>query len=314
MAIVKLSAIERRRLSVFITCLALAAVAWVIVSLSDANDYHIKEVLTFKNAPQKRAFRSLQSDTVDVTMKGTGWQMLFSKMTLDSKPVIIDLHTLENKNFVVLNNQLKQINAERDSNSWIYSFNPDTIYFDFTNRMVKKVKVKLMLAISYQQRFSLSGNINIKPAYITLSGPANRIQDITEWPTDSLKLKDINEDYTTRLNLRPVNDGALVIYPKTVQVGIPVDEFTEKTLEIPIKLANQHYDNVKIFPQKIKITFTVALSKYATTNEDDFEATADLDLWRQRGYSSLPVKLSKVPAFCKMVSIEPKNIDFIVKK
>jgi YbbR domain-containing protein len=314
MAIIKLSAIERRRLSVFITCLILAAVAWVFVSLSDDYKYTVKRVLNFKNAPQKRAFHSLQSDTVDVTMQGTGWQMLFSKMNADDKPINIDLHTLDNKNFVVLPSQLKQVNAERDSTNQILSINPDTLYFDFTNRMIKRVPVKLMLAISYQQRFSLSRNINIKPAYITISGPAGRIDKITEWPTDSLKLKDVNESYRTRLNLKPVNDGSLVIYPKVVEVGIPIDEFTEKTLDIPVKLINHHYDNVKIFPQKVKITFTVSLNNYTATDEDDFEAVADLDLWREHGYNTLPVKFIRVPAFCKIINIEPRNIDFIVKK
>ncbi|MES2279183.1 MAG: YbbR-like domain-containing protein [Bacteroidota bacterium] len=314
MAIIKLSAIERRRMSVFMTCLVLAIVAWVFVSLSNDHRYVIKQVVNFKNAPQKRAFHSLQSDTVDVTMHGTGWQMLFSKMKSANKPIDIDLRTLENKNFVVLNNQIKQINAGRDSANYVISINPDTLYFDFTSRMVKRVPVKLMLSINYQQRFSLSDRINIKPAYITISGPANRIDRINEWPTDSLKLHGINESYSTRLNLRPVNDGSMVIYPKAVEVRIPVDEFTEKTMEIPVKLINHNYDNVKIFPQKIKVTFTVSLNKYAETDEDFFEATADLDLWRDKGYTTLPVKLTRQPAFCKIVSIEPRSIDFIVKK
>lgn len=314
MAIIKLSAIERRRLSVFITCLVLAVIAWVFVSLSDSYEYIVKEALVFKNAPQKRAFRSLQSDTVDVKMKGTGWQMLFSKMNAVRHTVHIDLRTLENKNFVVLSNQLKQINAERDINDQIITVNPDTLYFDFTNRMVKRVPVKLLLAISYQQRFALANNIIIKPAYVTLSGPANHINKITQWQTDSLKLRNINESYTARVNLRAVNDGSMIIYPKSVQVNIPVDEFTEKILDVPVRLINPHYDNVKIFPQKIKVTFTVSLSKYAQTDESDFDAFADLDLWRDKGYTSLPVKFTRLPAFCKIVNIEPRNVDFIVKK
>ena len=58
---------------------------------------------------------------------------------------------------------------------------------------------------------------------------------------------------------------------------MPVDEFTEKDLEIPVKLINnRNYENVKIFPQKVKVTFTTSLSRYAEIDEDFFEATADL--------------------------------------
>jgi YbbR domain-containing protein len=247
-------------------------------------------------------------------MLGTGWQMLFSKMKDATKTVNIDLRTLDTKNFVVLSNQLKQINIDRDVNKQIIAVRPDTLYFDFTSRMVKRVPVKLMLSVNYQQRFSLSDNILVKPSYVTISGPASRIEKITEWPSDSLKLNNINEDYHTRLNLYPVNDGSIFIYPKTVEISIPVDEFTEKTLEVPVKLINHSYDIVKVFPQKVKVTFTVALNKYAETDEDFFEATADLGLWRDKGYTTLPVKFTRLPAFCKIVSIEPANIDFIVKK
>ena len=49
-------------------------------------------------------------------------------------------------------------------------------------------------------------------------------------------------------------------------------------------------------------------------DEDFFEASADLDLWRERNYSTLPVKLARFPAYCKIVKIEPQNIDFIIHK
>jgi hypothetical protein len=115
--------------------------------------------------------------------------------------------------------------------------------------------------------------------------------------------------------LQPVKEGNLSIYPKTVQVYLPVDEFTEKTLLIPVKLINNHnYDDVKIFPQKVKITFMISLNKYAETDEDFFEATANLDLWSKQGYKVLPVVVSKIPDYCKIVKVEPRNIDFIVRK
>ena len=278
MAIIKLSAIERRRLSTFITCLVLAVVAWVFTALSKNYNYPVKEVLAFKNGPQKRAFHSLQSDTVDVTVQGSGWQMLFSKMSTENKTITIDLRTLENKNFVVLSNQLKQINQHKELDRQIIAISPDTLYFDFTNRMIKKVPVKLLLGINYQQRFVLSNPIQINPPYVMVSGPANRVDKIEQWPTDSLIVKNVNEKVSQRLRLKAINDGSLVIYPKIVEVKIPVDEFTEKTLEIPVKLINHHYYNVKIFPQKVKLTFMVSLNKYAETDDQFFEAAADLDL------------------------------------
>src|ERR1700750_2809085 len=108
MAIIKLSATERRRASVFFTCLVLAVCGWIVVTLSNAYNYTVKEILTFRNAPQKRAFHSLQSDTVDVMVRGSGWQMLLSKMNEENKIIKVDLHTLDSEAYVVLSSQLRE--------------------------------------------------------------------------------------------------------------------------------------------------------------------------------------------------------------
>ncbi|HEY5325408.1 MAG TPA: CdaR family protein [Mucilaginibacter sp.] len=315
MAIIKLSAIERRRVSAFFTCLLLAFFAWVITVLSNPYKYTVKEILDFRNTPQKRAFHSLQADTVNATVNGTGWDMLFSKINPGNKVVSVDLQTLEDKSYVVLSSQIDQINSKRESGQQITRFSPDTLYFDFSNRKVKRIPVRLITDVKYQHQFNQSGNITLKPAYVVINGPSNVIDKITEWDSDALKLDSVGETVNILVNLQPVKEGNLSIYPKNVQVTIPVDEFTEKVLEIPVKvLNNSNYEDVKIFPQKVKVTFTTSLTRYEEIDEDFFEATADLDLWRLHGYKVLPVVLSKIPGYCRIVKIEPQNIDFIIKK
>jgi YbbR domain-containing protein len=314
MAIIKLSATERRRVSVFITCLVLAVFAWFITVLSNPYGYNVKEVLTFKNAPQKRAFNSLQPDTVNVTVNGSGWDMLFSKMSIENKLITVDLRSLEYKNYIVLSSQLDKINSSKEISQQIIAFNPDTLYFDFSNRKEKRVPIHLISRIKYQRQYFQSGNVSLRPKYVLVNGPENMINKISEWETDTLKLDSVSETVMTTVGLQPVSENNITIHPKNVEVTIPVEEFTEKILTVPVKLINNDYGEVKIFPQKVKITFTVALTKYAQIDEDFFEATANMDLWRYHGYKSLPVVVSKVPSFCKIVNIEPANIDFIIKK
>jgi YbbR domain-containing protein len=314
MAIIKLSANEQRRLSAFFTCLVLAALAWLCITLSNPYNYTVKRVLSYKNIPQKRSFHSLQSDTVDVTIKGTGWQMLYTMMHSSSNALLVDLSPLGTGNYVVLGSQQTQI-IDGNANHDVVNFNPDTLYFDFLNRMVKRVSIKLLSNISYQQQFAQANSPILRPSYITIVGPTDRLNKITEWDTDSLLVKKASETIRTRLNLQPVNEGNITIYPKAVDVVYPVDEFTEKTLQIPVKLINNtDFYNVKVFPQKVTVTFITSLRRYAETDEDYFEADADLNLWKNKGYNTLPIKLTRIPPFCKVIRIDPQNIDFIIKK
>lgn len=315
MPIIKLSATERRRVSVFFTCLVLAVVAWVTVTLSRTYNFKVKQVLAYKNAPKKRAFHSLQSDTVDVTVKGTGWQMLFSKINNMNSAIKIDLRSLEYQDYLLLSEQVKAINKSKEYQHDIVSFDPDTLYFDFSHRRVKRVPVKLSMSLKYQQQFAQSDDIMIKPRYITISGPSNVIDKISFWKTDSLKADNISESINTRIKLAPVKEGNIGIYPNSVQVQVPVNEFTEKTIDVPVTLVNNSdYYNVNVLPKKVKVTFTTTLNKYAQMTEEYFEAQADLNMWKQYGYKVLPVKVTKLPDFCRIVKIEPQNVDFIIKK
>ena len=314
MAIIKLSAIERRRLSAFITCLTVAVVAWLFTVLSNPHRYKVRQVLVFKNTPQRRAFHSLQPDTVNADVQGTGWKMLFAGMNVGNSVIQVDLSELENRNYIVLSNQLKQINTQRDGEHQVISFDPDTLYFDFSNRLIKRIPVKLIAELKFERQFAQAGAISINPSYVTISGPAEVLAKISEWPTDSLNLTELNESFISRVKLKGASEGNLDILPKSVKVNIPVDEFTEKTMLIPVKLINNRkFYDVKVFPQKVKVTFTTTLKRYADINEDDFEAIADLDQWVQ-GYRVLTVKLTHLPSYSKIVKVAPANVDFIVKK
>jgi hypothetical protein len=235
-------------------------------------------------------------------------------MNDENQVLNVDLLPLNKGNTVALNSQITQIPVN-NVNHPVVSFNPDTLYFDFLNRSVRRVPIKLLAAVKYQSQFAQSNNAIIKPAYVTLVGPSSRIDSILQWNTDSLFVHNVNATIRTKVNLQNPVEGNVTIYPKSVDIILPVDEFTEKTLEIPVKLVNNSsYYSVKIFPQKVKVTFVTSLKRYAETGEDFFEATADLNLWKNKGYSILPVKLTSSPPFCKIVSIYPPNIDFIVKK
>jgi hypothetical protein len=65
---------------------------------------------------------------------------------------------------------------------------------------------------------------------------------------------------------------------------------------------------------KVKVTFTTSLRRYPEIDDEFFEASADLSLWQDRGYSTLPVKITRLPAYCKIVKIQPQNVDFIIHK
>ncbi len=315
MAIIKLSAVERRKLSIFLTCLILAVLAWLFFSLSNNYEYEVKTAVSFKNPPINKAFNPLQSDTVTLTVQGTGWQLLFTKMRIYPKEVKVNLLPLQKRNFVTFANQLKEINKDYSTQQKIINVVPDTLYFDFTTRKVKKVPVKLLTKLTFVKQFGQSKDIIINPIEVTVTGPQSDLDKINFWPSDTLIKKNVNNDISANVNLSRSNEPNISVFPSLAQIKIPVEEFTEKSLNIAVKVINnREYYNIKLIPEKVKVVFMVPLSLYESITEDDFEATVNFDLWKIDNMHQLPVVIKKRKSFLKFRRVEPNQLDFFIKK
>lgn len=316
MPFIRLTKIERRRVLSLLACLALAVAAWFFMALSNKYVYSAKTVLIFKNSPTKRAFYPLQSDTVDLQVEGTGWQLLFARLRISPPSISISLSQLNSKDFIVCSDQLFSINQQVEENTQkVISIKPDTLYFDFTKRVVKKVPIKLIQRVNFVKQYGIANEILLNPNFVKVAGPLEELKKINSWPTDTLKLDNVQSSATVRIALQHSVHKNISIYPSSVEVKMGVDEFTEKTVEVPLKIINnKNYNSIKLYPKKVKVTFLVALSNYQQVDENFITATVDTDEWQTLHHKQLTVTLSEFPDYCKLVNIVPAKVDFIVEK
>lgn len=315
MPIVKLTKIERKRFFQLIACLLCAVGAWLFMALNRKYAYTAKTVLIYKDFPQNKAFKALQPDTVDLQVEGTGWQLLFARLRVNPQSVAVNLEKLNSRNFVVFSEQLRSINSQLETSQKVISVKPDTLYFDFSRRTSKRVPIKLRSDFSFVKQFGISNDIQLKPSYVNISGPQEELIKIKEWYTDTLVLKNLQQNANSRVALQANNIVNVSVYPRSVSVKVPVDEFTEKTVEVPIVLVNnKDFYDVKLYPKKVNVTFMVALSRYQEVDEDFIVATVDFNEWKTLKHETLTVKLTRFPEYCKLVKIVPEKINFIIEK
>jgi YbbR domain-containing protein len=315
MPFIKFSKVERRRISLFFVCLLFAVGAWMFFALSNRYVYQVQTLVHYVNFPDNKAFHSLQSDTIDLQIEGTGWQLLFSKLRINPQSVNIDLEKLEKQTYINLSDHLSYINKQFESAQKVVNIHPDILYFDFSSRAVKKIPIRLNYDIRFENHYGISDTIQIYPSYVTVTGPVNELKKLDYWYTDTLKLKNITSNYNGKISLQRPIKANISIYPKLVDLKLMVDEYTEKVVDVPIVLLNNNeFKNVKLLPDKVEITFLTTLSNYSKIDRRNFEASVDLNNWKSKGYKQLPVVISKFPEFCELVKIEPQNIDFIIQK
>ncbi|MFC3562738.1 CdaR family protein [Pedobacter jamesrossensis] len=315
MPFIRLTKIERRRVLSLLACLLLAIAAWLFMALNNKYIYTAKTVIIYKNFPQNRAFHPLQSDTVDLQVEGTGWQLLFARLRINPQSIWVSLSKLSNREFIVFSDQLYNVNKQLESTQKVISIKPDTLYFDFTKRTVKKVNIKLIEKVEFVKQYGIASPIKLNPTYVTVTGPIEELAKISEWPTDTLKLNKVQNSTTVRVAIQHSTHKNVSIFPSSVEVKLPVDEFTEKTVEVPLKIINnRNYNSIRLYPKKVKVTFLVALNYFEQVDESFITATVDADDWLNLHHSQFTVRLTEFPDYCKLVKIVPSKVDFIVEK
>ncbi|TAG99778.1 MAG: YbbR-like domain-containing protein [Sphingobacteriales bacterium] len=315
MAIIKLSGIEKRKVSIFIVCFFCAVIAWLFFALSNQTVKTYKRTLIYTNLPLNKAFYPLQPDSVFVQVESSGWQAIFIGWGINKKPLAIDLSLLHNKNYIVFSQNLVSLNYNSKTGQKIKSIKPDTLFFDFTKRKVKKLPIKFISTLEFKKQFAQNGPIEINPKYVTVIGPEAELKKMQFWPTQVLKKRKIAATVLQNLSLVKTQKNNLNVFPLVVTVKIPVEEFTEKEIEIPIKVANNpNYYGIKLFPNKVAIKLMLPLSKFNKVTADDFEAIADLDVGLLNKAEKLPIKIINKVNFTQIVQIYPHQVAYIIKK
>lgn len=306
---------QRRKISIFVRCIIISFIAWTLIAVSNKYTVTLKTGIEYVNIPEKRAFHPLQSDTVKVRVKMSGWDMLFSKFNPDSSNLQVDLSNLKNRNFIVFSNQLGFINRQFPANKQVTHVSPDTLYFDFSKQTQRKVPVKVPYNITFRKQYGITGETKANPEYVTITGPLEDVANIEFLETDTIRGIQIQTDVRAVANINRNQRTNITIYPTIAEIVIPVGELTEKVIEIPLKIENaRKFTSVRTVPSKVTITTLVSLKDYNKWSARDFEAVVDLESWVEDGVTSLPVILTQVPDFCKIIKIEPQNVDFFVRK
>lgn len=315
MPVFQLNKSQRRKLSIFFKCVLFSAIAWVLFAVSNKYIYSKYVGLEYINFPDNKAFMAMQPDSAVVKIEATGWQLLFTSLTEDDPLVQVDLSGLQNRDFISFANQIGFINRQFPSNQRVVSVSPDTLFFDFSAQTEKRVPVNVKYDLGFARQFGLIGPIEVSPEYVTVRGPREEILEIQHWDTDTLILSGLNAPVAQSVYMNTHLQPNLKVSPAQVNVVVPVGEMTEKEIEVAIEVINDDaYRAIKLLPGKVRLTVLVSLMDYADIGPESFRAIVDMKDWKEGVRTTLSVKLLQLPEYCKLVRIEPQNVDFFVNK
>ncbi|HZL08942.1 MAG TPA: CdaR family protein [Prolixibacteraceae bacterium] len=307
-----------KRVAAYLICVVIATGFWFLNAMGKEYTVDLIAPIRYVNLPKNKTLANNLPEQFVLTIKAPGFTILRRKISFLFLPLVFDVNDLTNDRMIEgkRNNyvfQAKQFFTKL-SNQYevdILSMNPDTLFFKYDKMGQKRVKVKLQVQVNLKKQYQISGDIKIVPDSVTVNGPQSALDTLKFVSTEIQQFNVVDRTILTKATIIPLNE--LFFEPQTVEVNIPVDEYTEAQRTVPVVLINQPADlNVILFPAKVNVSFQVSLSRFADIQPEDFNLTvsySDILEGKQR----LKITPESIPAYLYALKIAPEELEYLIE-
>ncbi len=315
---------RKRKIYVFLICLACSIVFWIFIQLSGQSQAIVDIPVKPVGISTGQVLYHQSEPVIRVNVQSTGARLLsglFSRR--DSLSVFVGSLPMIQRDgasfHYLTSSQARSLIAMRsETGQTMLEIWPDTLFFQLYPSVSRKLPLLLDADLTFSPRFGLYGGIFISSDSIDISGPAHLIDSLGNLYTKKLVAKDLSAALDVELEVSvPLVHSSIRVSPSKVLVGIPVEEFTEGMLEVPLEvvlpdsLAENKQRNIRLFPPRVQIAYRVALRDYAEVDASGFRAI----VWYPRVYgreNQLAVKLLEVPPLVVVDRIRPMAVDYLI--
>lgn len=309
-----------KKMVTYIFFVGLATIFWFLNALSKEYTTTVNYPVSYSDFPSKKILNNELPEKLQLTVRAYGFDLVRYKLSfLQSINFPVNEYTnnrLEKggeNNFLFFTEKMTgDVAAQLSTAISVTHISPDTINFQFSSLIEKKVPLHLNSELKFEPQFRLGGDVVLKPDSILVVGAQSILDSVKHIETDVLELRKLNE--TTKKKLGFVKIKGLKFSQNKVEVKVPVEQFTEAQKKVNLKVVNLP-DSVflRLFPHEIKMSYLVGLKDYETISQEQFEVVIDykiIDLANNK----VKVNLINSPLNVSNVSYYPQEVAYLIEK
>ncbi|MCR5659421.1 MAG: YbbR-like domain-containing protein [Bacteroidales bacterium] len=305
---------NQRSFFTFFIFLMISTAAWFLVKLSE--DYVTQTTfrLQFTEVPAEKWISS-DEQRLKMSLNIDGFHTLRYKMIREPyRFVTIPLDEVsyhqENGNIYSFSSQyVAEKVAERIGISTTdIAINDANVYFTMDELKSKVVPIVFRSDIKLQRQYGFYGIPTIDPASVTIYGPEEIIDTVRAVRTEMVSKVNVSEGFSESVGLDML-DGRIRSNTKEVRVTVQVEKYTEKDVEVPIKVTDSL--KLRFFPETMSVKCLVAMRDYATITPEDFSVAVDRQQLRAM-QPLLDVRLTTWPNTVQILSTRPDKVEYLI--
>ncbi len=298
----------------FLICVIVAIVFWAMQKLS--NNYSFTQVYSVSYIiPDGKVFKKPPVTSVEVTLTGIGWDIVNKSAKNIGDKIEVEL-SADNSQLIPATAISEKINSLLASDEIsVAQIKPSNISISLVDQAKKKVPVVSKLNIEFLPSFYIKSPIHFTPDSVVITGSYQAIKNITKWNTEILNINKLNRNiYDMPIQLEAPKTDLIRLDHDMVRMNLEVEEFTEKSFTLPIKIKNADNKVISI-PNTVDVKCVVGISKYDILTEDDIELYINLDeSLVSNSINVVPISVSRMPVYIRNISYQPSSAQFFYLK
>ena len=307
----------RYQFFLFLISLIASISFWLLIKLSNEYTLSFRISVKYTNVPHTRILTDVSDSSFQITLKAQGYKLILLRYINNPKPLFIDLsNSGKAKNIEEINSDLpllplvRKYSASLGFVNEIRSVQPEQITVKMNKLYSKSVPVKLTTDISFAPQYLQFEPYLVKPSTVLVFGSRRMVDSVRYAQPEIIKIRNIAESIVryVRLNSDMQNNKPYFL-PSRVQVTVPVQKFTEESIEVPIKLPNQvPGHNIKLFPDKAVISCIIAMKNYKKLDSGLFTVSAVLS----KSDNLYHLTVTNAPDYVRNIKITPEKVEYLV--
>ncbi|BAX81546.1 YbbR-like domain-containing protein [Labilibaculum antarcticum] len=313
---------SNKKLLVYVFFVGIATIFWFLNALGKEYTTTVNYPVRYINLPQNKVLTNKLPEHFALKVNAYGFDLLRYKLSSAflSNPFDVGLYTnnrMENsslRNYSLTTSQIVNL-FEKDLSSSIklISILPDTIMFEFSPIVEKKVPIKSMVSISFEQQYMLDEAISLEMDSVVLKGPSSKLDSVYFVETERLVLKDLNKTAKRNVSLKQIK--GIKFSQRKIEITVPVEQFTEEKMNVPVKVSNLPDSLLlRLFPGDVKVSYFVGFKKHDKVSADLFDIRVDYNQTSEEGSNKLKIRLLSNPSFVTNVRFHPQEVTYLIEK
>ena len=304
---------SKGRLRFFLFFVFVSFSFWISTKLS--NTYTLEQTFSINwNDVPEGVIISEKEYKLIASIKTSGIEVLFYRLFMDELNISLKEAKFGLSNGIV-NTERQHFFVEQQlfNNTILNQINPVSLEFEYTYLDKKMVPILPKVDLNLRPGYLLDKPVILFPDSILIRGPKILLDSISNVETQFFSYNDIFEPVSNIIKLNKIPKIQMPI--NEVKLNLSVSRYSEKLFILPIEVINLPKNKrVKLFPPKARIKVTLPISILTTVKAADFSLVVDYNEIIYDQVKELQLNIRKQPPAVKQIILEPKKVNFLIRR